>query len=445
MDPTKIISRLSSWLFICFCATGLLWQLVTIIEEYFRYKVITSTIIFTPDVIEPTALTICFRSLYLLDFIGLKRDLNIFVSNDTDFLTAEKLVNNLTVRQLFDYTPSNNSIVAKVIYKRKDKNRLSDVPKNNLSILKFFRHPNLCYKIQVKNNNESLSYRESSISNYDQFVLFQILFTTSIENAWFISPIVSPVDHIPYQELISTPLIPRRLWTSNGIKKASSDSYSSDHMTWEKTSLPSPYETHCTPYEEQGFYSRDHCINDCIASQVWKSFGKVSLMSVVTEPSDSLQFNTVTLEDKQSYLNFSKILNNCEWNHCKKDNCYERRIFTTTRDSSVNETRRIRWQHKVSFSQLFVKITSRVSLSFIEIVIFVLGSISTWTGLSIMACNPVALARLVYKNVRSTPQTPEINSRITDWAKQHRIFMEKHRTRQRISNRRETAISRTNP
>ena len=141
-------------------------------------------------------------------------------------------------------------------------------------------------------------------------------------------------------------------------------------------------------------------------------FGKVSLMSVVIQPSDFLQINRDTLKDKQSYLNFTGILNNCECKQCKNDNCHEQRIFTTTRESSIDESQRIRWQHRVSFSQVSFKITSRSSLSFIEIVIYVLGSISTWTGLSIMACNPATLAR-TYRKIRPAPRTSEINNRIT--------------------------------
>ena len=435
MNLGKTMFRLYSWLFACFCTAGLLWQLVTIIDDYFKYKVTTSTIIFTPKIIEPTAVTLCFNLFGLLNLTGLKRDLNISVEIDesTDNPNDKDFVNNLTVRQLFDYTPSNNSIIKIIKYKLKYKSSSVVIPKGNLSITKFFRHLNLCYKIHIKNNNESVSYRENSISNFEQFLMTRIILTTFLKNAKTITAIISPVDHIPYQELISTPYITRRLFTLNGTRKAASNYYSSDHMILNRESLPSPYETHCISYKEQGFSSRDHCINDCIASQVWKTFGKVSLMSVVTEPSDSLQLNRITLKDDQIYFNFSKILNNCEWYQCKNDNRHEQRIFTTTRESSQDENRRIRWQHKVSFSQVSFKITPRPSLSFIEIVIFVLGSISTWTGLSIMACNPATLGRLVYKKIKATPQTLEINDRTTNAARLNRLIMEQHRTRQRIS------------
>ena len=138
MNFAKHIFRFSSCLFFCFCAAGLLWQLVTIIDEYFRYKVITSTSIFIPDIIEPTAMTIYCRSLHLLNFTGLKQDLNISISLDTELSIAKQIVNNLTVKQLFDYTPSNNSIVDRMTYKPKDQSLPAVVPSGNLNILKFF-------------------------------------------------------------------------------------------------------------------------------------------------------------------------------------------------------------------------------------------------------------------------------------------------------------------
>ena len=271
MIPAKVLSRLSSSLFLCFCAAGLLWQLVTVTEEYFRYKVITSTIIFIPDTIKPTAITMCFNLFNVLNLVSLKRDMKIFLDKNNGQLTKEQLINNLTIRQLFDYTPSNDSIVSSMTYKLKNQSHPEVVSRGNLSILKFLRQFNVCYKIQVKSNKESLSYRENSISNAYQFVLTQLFFTKYLNNVQYISAIISSVDYIPYQELISTPFIFRRLSTSNGSAEASSNAYTSDHMTWERILLPSPYETHCTPYEEQGFQSRDHCINDCITSQVWKS------------------------------------------------------------------------------------------------------------------------------------------------------------------------------
>ena len=427
-----------SWLFIGVCAAGLLWQLSLVTDEYFKYKVTTSTIVFTPDMIEPMAMTVCFNLFGVLDFKRLKQDLNISVELDENNGNPieTKLVDDLTVKQLFDYTPSNNSIIMRMTYKPKDQSRAVVVPIENLNILKFFRHVNLCYKIEVKNNNDSLSYRENSISNEYQFRIAQIYLNKFVDNALTISTIISH-NNIPYQELISTKFIPRRLFISKGLKMASSNLYSSDHMMLKRKSLPPPYETRCTPYKKQGFHSRDHCINDCTASQVWKSFGKVSLMSVVTEPSNAFQVNRASLADKQSYLNFSKIFNNCEWNDCKNDNCHERRIFTTTHEISEDGSRRMRWEHRVSFSSLSFKINSRASLSFVEFLIFVLGSISTWTGLSVVGCNPVKLVRVVYKKIKTTSSTSrtENNFKMTTSAKQYRIqrIMEHHRTRERIS------------
>ena len=95
----------------------------------------------------------------------------------------------------------------------------------------------------------------------------------------------------------------------------------------------------------------------------------------------------------------------------------------------------MRWHQAVLFSQLSVKITSRPTESSVEIVIFVLGSISTWTGLSIMACNPAALARLVHKHIRSISQTPQVNNRITDLQRLHRQIKKQQQTSQRMSQR----------
>lgn len=330
--------------------------------------------------------------------------LNMYQVIDKESLKELNTTNlgKLTTRQLFDFSPSSNSILQQLYYKSKTESAPIKVDKNiedHIQILKFLHHINVCYKIDVK-KGETLSYRENAVSNFYKFKTTHLYFNRNIENCSDFTLIISALGHLPYQEIIATRFLKRRLYENEGHAVSSTNSYTSNHMTVEKKALPSPYETQCRNYSKTGFHGRDHCIDKCVASLVWNTFKKVSLMSLVTQPTDSLQFNRISLKDKKNYDSFSKILTNCERIECRNSNCDDLETVTSTEAESISPNRTFEWQHRVS-AKISFRITSRPSLPFVEFIIYVLGSISTWTGLSVIACNPVKLANRIHMTLKS--------------------------------------------
>ena len=422
------ITRLSSWTFMALCASVLLWQLTTVINKYFRYKVTTSTHVFTPDVIKPYAMTACVNDG--VDFKQMNRDLNTTYKSGR--LTGLIGLPNVSVRKWFDYTPSNETVLGGIWYKSKEQSEPIHVSKNvrdHVDILKFFTKTFVCYKMVVK-KSQQLSYRDISVSNFNEFQVNKLVFNTSTENATSIKFMISPINHLPNKELIGTTYIPRDLKEDNGTVIADTNWYISNHMTIDKEALPSPYETNCINYKNLGFHGRDHCIDECVSSRVWTTFRKVSFMSPVTEPSDAFPFTRVSLQDQEVFAKFSKIQDDCQVNQCRNRGCNDAQIVTTTVSKSYGDDRQFSWDHK-AVSQISFRITSSASLSFVEFIIYILGSISTWTGLSIVACNPVKLANRMRMTLKSRPhyrkRNPiEIESQILSKV---RRMLDAHQTR----------------
>ena len=165
-------------------------------------------------------------------------------------------------------------------------------------------------------------------------------------------------------------------------------------MIIEKRRLPRPYETRCVDFGSLGFQNQHHCIEDCINMETLSTLGKVNIFSPVTEHSNLTILSFSQLGQQNTSLMLWQIQKNCQ-SQCNNSDCYDEEVITIT-DSSLQNGTCIIWNHLV-ISQISFKITSRAALTFVEFFVYILGSVSTWTGLSIVACNPVVLVKYLPK------------------------------------------------
>lgn len=171
MITMKIATRLWSSNYACMCAAGLVWQLTTIIDLFFQYKVSTAVNIFTPAMLEPLAMTLCVNIAGVVDHEKMNKDLGTnYSKNDNGRIKLD--FTNLSFQTLFDYTPSNDSILQQFSFKTK-KSRLKHIKdnvSNNVDVIKFLQRIYVCYTITVK-GDEALKYRDISVSNTNHFLV----------------------------------------------------------------------------------------------------------------------------------------------------------------------------------------------------------------------------------------------------------------------------------
>ena len=429
MHVKKLIFRLSSWLFMCMCTLGLLWQLISIVDEYFRYRVSSTTSVFTPEVIDPLSFTICVFFNSVLDFDRLNREVKTnFTQFDKRGVIAMDLSDDLlSVKHLFDYTPSKESILLEFFFKPKKSPQLTRVSENitnRVSIVKFLNRCYVCYQITVK-EDEALRYREIAISSFNQFRVKRFIFPESFLNSTVVKVMLSLGTHIPYKELITTPYQKK--------PKIPCNHFISNHMIIEKTRLKYPHETYCVSYESLGLRDQHHCVEECVTAGVFKKLGKISLLSPVVEGTEGTQgdlrpFAYEHFKDENASAIFWQLQYSCESQQCHRSECHDKEVVTTTHSqlSFDYDKDKLHWDHHV-FSQISFKIHSTASLPFVEFLIYILGSISTWTGLSIMACNPIHLGQKVYIVVlkmskgRVNESSPK-RKRVTKIRNLHKVF-----------------------
>ena len=420
--------RFLSWMFNALVGIGLLWQLTSIIDLYFRYRVSTSTYVFTHKIIEPLSITLCVRMHDVMDIKRLNKNFNKKYKKNKKGLIQD--FKNLTLENLFYYTPSTD-ILDSLKFKTKNKTMFmeySDNLKDVVNVTKFIHRNDVCYKIVVK-GDESLDYREISVTSALQFYVKMLTFSQSIENSSVVKIMIDNIKGLPYKALISTLHYSRRLFEINGSAFTDFNEYLINHMEIVKFKLPSPYESNCFDYKAIKLRDRHHCMEQCVSSQVWNLFGKVSLLSPVSERNNSSIFSVDNLKEDDKGQTFWKIQKHCQSIECKRVECYDNQVVTLTTPGSRTEKgstnknlnyniyprRQISVKHKI-IPQISFRITSTPTLSLVEFFVYILGTLSTWTGLSIFACNPAVNLERSFSHSKAKAQrtrlTPKAERRI---------------------------------
>lgn len=431
MAKNNLITRAVSLFFTLLCIGGLLWQLITIFNLYFQYRVSTAINVFTPEVLDPLAMTFCVKMLEITDIKKANQDLK------TNYLLKDVL-DELSIQNLFDYTPSKESVLLNVEYKTMKFFKLRNVTENvnnHVTIQKFMQRGYVCYKISLK-EEERLMYREIAVTSYSQFLVKRLTFSDIFNKVKRFKGLLGRANQLPYKEMISTVYTWGMLLSCLSYQRdllfltfflkhctvQSEKRFTSNHMTINKILLPSPYQTDCFDYSTLGFQNKHHCIEECVGEESLRSFGKVNIFSPVTKTSNLKFISYKNLLDDDTSYKFWKIEKQCE-NQCSRSECRDEEVITLT-DSTKNTTDLIVWDHMV-ISQISFKITSTPTLSLVEFVVYILGSISTWTGVSVIACNPVAMLKSSLLKPRL--KSPGSNDRVHETKEKRQQLLDLHK------------------
>ena len=174
------------------------------------------------------------------------------------------------------------------------------------------------------------------------------------------------------------------------------DTSVSNHYSMEIESLEYPFETFCYNYINIGFKEEMQCIESCITNKTWDRFKKLSFTAAITAPSKKKVLSLLSdLRDNNKNRDFIKIQTDCATKQCSRPCCRDTQYITFTQSFS---RRFFRWKHVVPLQTSFI-ISSRPQLTFVEFLVYVLGTIATWTGVSIISMNSIDFVTKTWKNL----------------------------------------------
>ena len=343
---------------------------------------------------------------------------------------------NLTVMQEFDYTHPPESVVSGVIYRSPSSPltclshgmnfQTTDDDSVDIKVVKYLTGPTVCYQVSIKEKkkrNETTiktnSTRTSSSSSYPKKNLHSddvsmalespglinlVRFGKDFKRAVIVKVLVADDDDGPVllQELQNAPYFFVGYNKTDG--KVKLNYFTVDDFVMRQQLLPDPYETRCLDYQQVGNY-RDQidCRHKCITRETMKRFNLFPSFPPLSRK-DNIVRKRGNVTSRMSGYNYqlswekevSKIREYCQSHECSKTSCSSQLML-----SNVEKAWRPTNDYFGKNDSFVVKrilpirpsfdTTTRPTLSLVELIIYILGTLSTWTGLSILDLDPVTL------------------------------------------------------
>ena len=394
-----VYKKPSFWLFLILAFAGLTWQLVSICQLYFQYKVVTRTTVFIPTIINPMALNLCVQMKSIFDYESIR---NSTGKNWTyDAIISEEqlrteLLHDLTVEQMIQFTPQENDVVDHFTFTNSSLSNTKTVEGNEVQKLvkvkKYLYMKYVCYRISfIEDKPLLLQHFTSLLRSAGMIRLYK--FSERFKRSNIIKFAVGSVNEIPLKGLMISPYIFREY--NDTLKKAKYGYFVSHHYSMQIELLEYPFETLCYNYTTIGFKEQMQCTESCVTKKTWDRFKKLPFTSTITVSSKNKVLSGIDLQNNYKNLDFMKIQNDCTRKECSRPSCQDTQYFTVTGSFSRPF---FRWKHVIPLQTSFI-ISSRPQLTLVEFITYVLGTISTWTGLSIISMNPINLATRAQKNL----------------------------------------------
>ena len=380
---------LAPLLFKVTCLMGLSWQLFELSTEYFKYKVNSRTTVFIPEQVEDKSMGICIPVVYSIDYKKFNTELQ---SNWTpDEFDRKEMILNLSIHEIYNYTYDAENILYNVDYWEDvwggspNRTNLSSI----MDMQKYFFRSFICYLYSVR------SLKPLSVHWLTGSYVVYLAFGKQISETPSFRLFVAAKARIPFRETIEARYI------SRGSSPTKLDNFQSSHYTIREQLLPPPFETDCFIYSELNFTNSIECTESCMVLKSFKKWGRIPFRSLV--PNNAVDYKFVEVSNyTKHYAELDQIRLFCQAS-CPNRSCDDTQVVTIhekqTHLNFYNTTKKnisILWERKTP-SIPSAKILSRPTSTLTDLILYMMSSVSTWTGLSMMSINPFLLLRSLVK------------------------------------------------
>ena len=330
---------------------------------------------------------ICVPIFYAIDYQRFK----------TGLQNKWTLYESLSINEIYNYTYDADNIIEEGGY-WKD---LQSKSTNLLSIMKMKKYVyngNICYIYSVK------SFNTLSMFELEGGMVAHLAFGKEISNTSYIYLFIAEKDRIPIRETI------RARRTFRGSSSTKLDTFQSSHYSIRKQLLPLPYETGCFNYSKWNFTNWIECTQQCVVLKWFQKWGAISTKSLVPNKLHDYKF-VKSGNYKNKKAEQEKIHLSCQ-SSCPKISCEDTHIITipesaahTGWDSFFKSNISIIWERQIPSIPSAI-ISCRPTSTLTELILYIMSSVSTWTGLSMMSINPMLFFRRLSKRKSENEVSP---------------------------------------
>ena len=383
--------ELAPLLFKFTCLIGLSWQLFEVCSAYFRYKVNSQISMFIPEQVEDLSMGICIPIQYVINYEKLNTEVQYNWTPDE--FARKEMLRNLSFHEIYNYTYNADDVLYESDYwEDEDGWSWESTNFSNMEMQKYYFNSNICYLYSVK------SFKPFSLRWIRWGVVTYHHFGKGISTTPIVCLFIAEKNRIQFRETIEAPC------TYRGNSSVKIDFFKSSHYSLRGQLLPLPYETACVTYFE--FRNSIECIEHCLLAKSFKIWGKISITSLVPDNKVNYKFinNYTNYIDQVEEIRLSCLLS------CPNISCEDTHIVTIQEsaahvgvESLSKKNISFAWQ-RTRPSVPSAKILSRPTLTFTELIVYIMSSVSTWTGLSMMSINPI----LLFRSLSKTKSAPRI-------------------------------------
>ena len=181
----------------------------------------------------------------------------------------------------------------------------------------------------------------------------------------------------------------------------------SSHYTITKELLPPPHETRCFSYSKLNFTNPIACVEQCIVDKSFQKWGAISISSLI--PNNVVDYKFVKPRNYTKFNSERKELESSWESSCPNTSCEDTQIVTIQENSAYvgiasffEGNTSIGWV-RLTPSFPSIAILCRPTTTLPYLILYMMSSVSTWTGLSMMSFNPSLLLQSLSK-IKSAPR-----------------------------------------
>lgn len=368
--------KLINNIFTATCLSCLLYQLYSISNMYFQYRVAEQISIDMPINYSSQAISLCINSVDLF---------------------AQQDANHMKHGAIFLNSPSNESVLTRAEYRLPQSYELNECLSienctNKFEVSKFTYGYFVCYKFALRRSilpwDAHMTIESLSVTPAGSGMIIRLWISPSlVSRASQMKIAVHAARLYPVKSFARTRLIVRNLKQKQS-RKVSNSFYSSQRRL-SVDRLPPPHATECREsWRDVTINPRSACLQDCVREKTIALTGKLPFSILLKEP---INLNIISHHDLLTNETLTRsletTLQDCTDRVCRFTPCQSRTVFTRTIEESG-----------VEFTIDFIIprdpniiIKSYAILNLFEYLTYMMGTVSTYIGVAVIHLNPIIL------------------------------------------------------
>ncbi|KAI1299316.1 hypothetical protein HDE_03884 [Halotydeus destructor] len=358
-------------IFLFLSLIGFIAQATQISVKYFQREVISRLDINKTDSVYPPALSVCSR-------IG-----------DIDYEN-----NYFTGQQLLNKVPKAADIFNGCRMRLPDSYLILSLNSSaecleHMTVLKYTRHRQICYRFSLQTPYLIQSYRHSAQSLVTKGLLYEI----RLVNQVFTDSLMFDIEFTntyPDRRLFPplTFAVGARLYTGVATGQKPKTSFLTSYSLYTNHMLTAPYESNCITYYERydGTTSRDSCVEKCKLEATMDRLRRVPFTTYISEyMTEYLDFDILSATDLRNETIrgiFNEIEKTCMGDtRCQYKNCYDEVIVTQPLIHRLTD--------KMEFEiyaprEPYYETYMFPRLEFLDFAIYLASSMGFWLGVTVL-------------------------------------------------------------